>query len=226
MSGSRVLVVDDDRHVREAVGRALEVEQYEVSSAADGAEALELVTDWQPDALILDVMMPVLDGLAVCRRLRERGDRTPVLIATARQALDDRVDGLDAGADDYLVKPFELAELLARLRALLRRAYPAGDEHLSYGPLSLDLTTHEASFDGDAIALTRTEATLLELFLRNPNQVLTRGLIEERIWGWDMNSPNSLSVYMTYLRRKLEEGGRPRVIQTVRGVGYRLGRVE
>lgn len=224
MSAGRVLVADDNVRAREAIGRALEVASYEVSLAADGAAAIDLVVAWSPDVVVLDVMMPILDGLAVCRQLRQRGDRTPVLIVTARQAVSDRVDGLDAGADDYLVKPFELDELLARMRALLRRAYPGVHDRLSYGPLVLDVVSRAVDLGGGTVLLTRTEAAVLELFLRNPAQVLTRDLIEDRIWGWDLGpASNSLSVYINYLRRKLEAGGRPRLIHTVRGVGYRLG---
>jgi two-component system, OmpR family, response regulator MprA len=222
---ARILLVDDDARIRDAVRRVLELEDYEVEVAGDGGAALERVADWHPDAMILDVMMPAPDGLEVCRRLRARGDRTPVLIVTARQRTEDRVDGLDAGADDYLVKPFELAELLARLRALLRRAYPSDEGLLSYGSLTFDPVGREADLGDGPIALTRTEAALLELLMRNPNQVLPRDLIEERIWGWDIApASNSLSVYVTYLRRKLESEGRPALIHTVRGVGYRLGR--
>ena len=219
-----VLVVDDERSVRDALRRALELEGYEVELAEDGYEALErLDADaGGPDALVLDVLMPGLDGLEVCRRLRRAGNRLPVLMLTARAEVADRVAGLDAGADDYLVKPFALEELLARLRALLRRAN-GGGETLSFADLELDPTTREVRRAGEPIELTRTEFALLELFLRNPRQVLTRSLIFERVWGYDFGaSSNSLDVYIGYLRRKTEAHGRPRLIQTVRGVGYAL----
>jgi two-component system, OmpR family, response regulator MprA len=219
-----VLVVDDERSVRDALRRALELEGYDVELAEDGYEALErLDADaGGPDALVLDVLMPGLDGLEVCRRLRRAGNRLPVLMLTARAEVADRVAGLDAGADDYLVKPFALEELLARLRALLRRAN-GGAGTLSFADLELDPATREVRRAGEPIELTRTEFALLELFLRNPRQVLTRSLIFERVWGYDFGaSSNSLDVYIGYLRRKTEAGGRPRLIQTVRGVGYAL----
>jgi two-component system response regulator MprA len=220
-----ILVVDDEAAVRDALRRALELEGYEVELATDGLDALtRLEADGpEPDAVVLDILMPELDGLEVCRRLRRAGRRLPVLMLTARAEVSDRVEGLDAGADDYLVKPFALEELLARLRALLRRASPDGDEPLVFGDLELDPATREVRRDGDPIELTRTEFALLELFLRNPRQVLTRSLIFERVWGYDFGtSSNSLDVYIGYLRRKTEAGGKPRLIQTVRGVGYTL----
>jgi two-component system, OmpR family, response regulator MprA len=220
-----ILVVDDEAAVRDALRRALELEGYEVELATDGLDALtRLEADRpEPDAVVLDILMPKLDGLEVCRRLRRAGRRLPVLMLTARAEVSDRVEGLDAGADDYLVKPFALEELLARLRALLRRASPDGDEPLVFGDLELDPATREVRRDGDPIELTRTEFALLELFLRNPRQVLTRSLIFERVWGYDFGtSSNSRDVYIGYLRRKTEAGGKPRLIQTVRGVGYTL----
>jgi two-component system, OmpR family, response regulator MprA len=219
-----VLVVDDERPVREALRRALELEGYAVELAADGYEALDRLQhgDVDPDALVLDVLMPGLDGLEVCRRLRRAGNRLPVLMLTARAEVADRVAGLDAGADDYLVKPFALEELFARLRALLRRTNGSGDL-LRFADLELDPGTREVRRAAEPIELTRTEFALLELFLRNPRQVLTRSLIYERVWGYDFGpGSNSLDVYIGYLRRKTEAGGRPRLIHTVRGVGYAL----
>ena len=218
------MVVDDERSVRDAVRRALELEGYAVELAADGSEALEQLDERasEPDALVLDVLMPRLDGLEVCRQLRRSGSRLPVLMLTARAEVSDRVAGLDAGADDYLVKPFALEELLARLRALLRRTN-AGGEPLRFADLELDPATREVSRAGTPIELTRTEFSLLELFLRNPRQVLTRSLIFERVWGYDFGATsNSLDVYIGYLRRKTEAGAKPRLIQTVRGIGYAL----
>jgi two-component system, OmpR family, response regulator MprA len=220
----RILVVDDEPAVREAVDRALRVEGYETELAADGAQALEALADRAPDALVLDLLMPRVDGLEVCRRLRAAGDRTPVLVLTARDAVPDRVRGLDAGADDYLVKPFALEELLARLRALLRRG-PGGErtELLRYADLELDPLGHTVRRGRRAIELTRTEFLLLELFMHHPRQVLTRTQIFERVWGYDFGpGSNSLEVYVGYLRRKLEADGEPRLLQTVRGVGYVL----
>jgi two-component system response regulator MprA len=220
----RILVVDDEPAVREAVDRALRLEGYETELAADGAQALEALADRAPDALVLDLLMPHVDGLEVCRRLRSAGDRTPVLVLTARDGVPDRVRGLDAGADDYLVKPFALEELLARLRALLRRG--AGSERselLRYADLELDTLGHTVRRGHRAIELTRTEFLLLELFLHHPRQVLTRTQIFERVWGYDFGpGSNSLEVYVGYLRRKLEADGEPRLLQTVRGVGYVL----
>jgi two-component system, OmpR family, response regulator MprA len=220
----KILVVDDERAVRESLRRALELEGYEIELAADGEEALyRLESTAQPDALVLDVLMPGLDGLEVCRRLRRSGNGLPVLMLTARAEVENRVEGLDAGADDYVTKPFALEELLARLRALLRRASPDGDEMLRFADLELDPGTREVKRGGDPIELTRTEFSLLELFLRNPRQVLTRSIIFERVWGYDFGfSSNSLDVYIGYLRRKTEAGGKPRLIHTVRGVGYAL----
>jgi two-component system response regulator MprA len=222
----KVLVVDDERAVRESLRRALELEGYEVELAGDGEEALERVNaPAAADAVILDVLMPGIDGLEVCRRLRSDANAVPVLMLTARAEVDSRVAGLDAGADDYLPKPFALAELLARLRALLRRA-GNGDEAtdvLRFSDLELDLGTREVQRGEAAIELTRTEFALLELFLRNPRQVLTRSIIFERVWGYDFGpTSNSLDVYIGYLRRKTEDGGRSRLIHTVRGVGYAL----
>ena len=222
----KIMVVDDERPVRESLRRALELEGYEIELAENGGEALErLEGDSQPDALVLDVLMPGIDGLEVCRRLRREGNQLPVLMLTARAEVENRVAGLDAGADDYLTKPFALEELLARLRALLRRAAQDGDgrEVLRFADLELDPGTREVRRGGELIELTRTEFSLLELFMLNPRQVLTRSIIFERVWGYDFGfASNSLDVYIGYLRRKTEVGGRPRLIQTVRGVGYAL----
>ncbi|PWU17578.1 MAG: DNA-binding response regulator, partial [Candidatus Rokuibacteriota bacterium] len=220
----RILVVDDERAVRESLRRALTLEGYEVELVSDGEEALERLTpgDHPPDAVVLDVLMPKVSGLEVCRSLRASGSRVPVLMLTARDQVEDRVAGLDAGADDYLVKPFALAELHARLRALLRRSSNGSPgEVLRFADLELDPRTHEARRGEDEIVLTRTEFALLELFMRNPRQVLTRSIIFERVWGYDFGyASNSLDVYIGYLRRKTEAEGRPRLIQTIRGVGY------
>jgi two-component system, OmpR family, response regulator MprA len=220
----KILVVDDERAVRESLRRALELQGYEVELASDGAEALERLNgNGQPDAVVLDILMPGIDGLEVCQQLRRRGNSVPVLMLTARDAVGDRVAGLDAGADDYLVKPFALEELLARVRALLRRTSPAADGVLRFGDLELDVGTREVRRGEDNIDLTRTEFNLLELFMLNPRQVLTRSIIFERVWGYDFGfASNSLDVYIGYLRRKTEAGGKPRLIQTVRGVGYAL----
>jgi two-component system response regulator MprA len=220
----RILVVDDEPAVREAVERALRLDGHDVLLAADGGEALDRLDERPPDAVVLDVLMPRVDGLELCRRMRMRGDRTPVLMLTARDAISDRVAGLDAGADDYLVKPFALDELLARVRALLRRAMPgANNAPLRFADLVLDPAAHEVHRDKRPIELTRTEFLLLELFLRHPRQVLTRSLIFENVWGYDFGpTSNSLEVYMGYLRRKTEAGGEPRLLHTVRGVGYVL----
>jgi two-component system, OmpR family, response regulator MprA len=222
----KILVVDDERAVRESLRRALELEGYEIDLAADGQEALQLLEtngDAQPDAVILDVLMPGVDGLEVCRRLRRSGNRVPVLMLTARDEIENRVAGLDAGADDYVTKPFALEELVARVRALLRRVSPGDDELLRFGDLELDPGTREVRRGGDPIELTRTEFALLELFMTNPRQVLTRSIIFERVWGYDFGfASNSLDVYIGYLRRKTEAGGKTRLIQTVRGVGYAL----
>ncbi len=220
----KILVVDDERAVRDSLRRALELEGYDVELAADGEEALErLDANGEPDAVILDILMPKMDGLEVCRRLRREGHRLPVLMLTARDEVENRVSGLDAGADDYVTKPFALEELLARMRALLRRTSSGSGEVLRFADLELDPGTREVRRDGEPIELTRTEFSLLELFLLNPRQVLTRSVIFERVWGYDFGfSSNSLDVYIGYLRRKTEAGGRPRLIQTVRGVGYAL----
>jgi len=222
--GGRVLVVDDDPDVREAVETALELEGHRVTLAADGLAALKRLGLAEFDAIVLDVLMPNLDGFEVCRRLRASGNRTPVLILTARDSEEDTIRGLDLGADDYLVKPFGLGELLARVRALLRRTRPTGeDAPLWFAGLALDPQTREASRAGRRLELTRTEHALLELLLRNPRQVLTRKLIMERIWDYDFGpTSNPLEVYISYLRRKTEAGGEPRLIHTVRGVGYAL----
>ena len=220
----KIFVVDDEPAVRESLRRALELEAYEVELAADGEEAIrQLEGNDQPDAVILDILMPGVDGLEVCRRLRSAGNEVPVLMLTARAEVDNRVAGLDAGADDYLPKPFALAELLARLRALLRRTGGDSTDALRFADLELEPGTREVRRAGASIELTRTEFSLLELFLRNPRQVLTRSIIFERVWGFDFGpSSNSLDVYIGYLRRKTEVGGRPRLIHTVRGVGYAL----
>jgi two-component system, OmpR family, response regulator MprA len=219
-----VLVVDDEAPVREALRRALTLEGYAVELAADGAEALHRLSNGAAtDAVVLDVLMPGIDGLEVCRRIRSTGNHVPVLMLTARDEVSDRVAGLDAGADDYLVKPFALEELLARLRALLRRSGDGNGTVLRFADLELDPATREVRRGGEPIELTRTEFALLELFLRNPRQVLTRSVIFERVWGYDFgHSSNSLDVYIGYLRRKTEAGGKPRLVQTVRGVGYAL----
>ena len=220
-----MLVVDDDQDVRESLRRALGYAGYEVATAANGADALQAVARSPVDLIILDVLMPMLDGLGACRALRDRGVDTPVLVLTARDAVDDRVAGLDAGADDYLVKPFALRELLARVRALLRRAGEdeGSEDSLSFADLRLDLRAHEAWRGERQLTLTRTEFLLLELFLRHPRQVLTRSAIFESVWGYDFgSSSNSLGVYMGYLRRKTEVGDEPRLLHTVRGVGYVL----
>jgi two-component system, OmpR family, response regulator MprA len=223
-----LLVVDDDPALARTLRVALGIEGYDVECAVDGAEALQRLGAARFDAVVLDVSMPRLDGLAVCRRMRERRDRTPVLMLTARDAVDDRVSGLDAGADDYLVKPFALDELNARVRALLRRAAGGDDDgagagRLAYLDLELDLADYRARRGDRPLELTRTEQRLLELLLRNPDQVLPRDMIYERVWGHDISATsNSLDVYVGYLRRKTEEGGEPRLIHTVRGVGFRL----
>ncbi|MEU3621049.1 DNA-binding response regulator [Amycolatopsis coloradensis] len=224
----RILVVDDDRAVRESLRRSLEFNGYQVEMAGDGAQALEAIIANRPDAMVLDVMMPRLDGLEVARRLRSTGDDLPILVLTARDTVSDRVSGLDAGADDYLPKPFALEELLARLRALLRRAIPdpqaaQNAEILSFADLTLDPGTREVRRAGREISLTRTEFALLELFLSYPKHVLTRSRILEEVWGYDFpTSGNALEVYVGYLRRKTEAGSEPRLIHTVRGVGYVL----
>jgi two-component system response regulator MprA len=220
---TRVLVVDDEPPVRDALERALTLEGYRVDLAEDGSQALKKVATEEPDVIVLDVLMPGVDGLETCRRLRAEGHGLPVLMLTARDAVSDRVDGLDAGADDYLVKPFALEELLARLRALLRRSSPEEADVLRFSDLVLDLGAYEARRGSRVIDLTRTEFLLLELFMRNPKQVLTRSIIFDRVWGYDFGpTSNSLEVYVGYLRRKTEAGGEPRLIHTMRGVGYVL----
>ncbi|MFC5829357.1 response regulator transcription factor [Nonomuraea insulae] len=224
---ARLLVVDDEPALREALQSSLEFEGYKVVTANDGHQALDAVASDTFDAVLLDVMMPRLDGLTACRRLRASGNHIPVLMLTARDAVGDRVSGLDAGADDYLVKPFELDELLARVRALLRRGAlsggtPEGDA-LTYGDLHMDPATREVTRGDRRLDLTRTEYLLMELFLAHPRQVLTRDQILSEVWGFDFEpTSNSLDVYVMYLRRKTEAGGEPRVIHTVRGVGYVL----
>jgi two-component system, OmpR family, response regulator MprA len=219
---TRILVVDDEPAVQQALSRALALERYEVAHAADGLQALERLGADAYEAVILDVSMPRLGGLEVCRRLRDAGDRVPVLMLTARGEIDDRVAGLDAGADDYLVKPFALRELMARLRALLRRTgEDGGEQALAFEDLRLERLAHEAFRGERPLQLTRTEFLLLELFLRHPRQVLTRSAIFEHVWGYDFGATsNSLGVYVGYLRRKTEAGGEPRLLHTVRGVGY------
>jgi two-component system response regulator MprA len=219
----RILVVDDDHAVRRSIDRALRLEGYDVVTVPSGGEGLEAMALTPVDAVILDLGLPDLDGLSVCRSMRSAGDDTPVLMLTARDAVDDRVEGLDAGADDYLVKPFALAELLARLRALLRRRFEGEGGLLRVGDLTLNLSTREAQRGERTFTLTRIEFDLLELFLRHPRQVLTRGVLLNKVWGFDFDSgTNSLAVYVGYLRRKTESGGEPRCIHTVRGVGYIL----
>jgi two-component system response regulator MprA len=226
----RILVVDDDRAVRESLRRSLQFNGYQVDTASDGQQALEtIVGSGRPDAMVLDVMMPRLDGLEVCRQLRSTGDDLPILVLTARDLVSDRVAGLDAGADDYLPKPFALEELLARLRALLRRtaadaaAAEKSEPSLKFADLELDPGTREVRRGDRSMSLTRTEFSLLELLLTHPKQVLTRGRILEEVWGYDFpTSGNALEVYIGYLRRKTEAAGEPRLIHTVRGVGYVL----
>ncbi len=216
-------MVDDEPAVRQALDRALRFEGYKTETVEDGPAALAAHAERPADAIVLDVAMPRMDGLEVCRRLRSAGDTTPVLMLTARAAVNDRVAGLDAGADDYLVKPFALEELLARIRALLRRSAPSEDEILRFSDLCLDPGTREVRRGQRLIELTRTEFLLLELLLRNARQVLTRELIFDRVWGYDFGAnSNSLEVYIGYLRRKTEAEGEPRLIHTVRGVGYVL----
>ncbi|ONH33086.1 response regulator transcription factor [Pseudofrankia asymbiotica] len=232
----RVLVVDDDAAVRQSLERSLRFEGYEVATAADGVAALELIARERPDIAVLDVMMPRMDGLEACRQLRARGDDLPVLMLTARDGLADRVSGLDVGADDYLVKPFALEELFARLRALARRSAlaartgtrggsssAAGTGVLGYGGVALDPSSRQVTRGSRELTLTKTEFELLELFLTHPRQVLSRSMIMERVWGYDFGpSSNSLEVFVSYLRRKLEASGEPRLLHTVRGVGYVL----
>ncbi|MFJ8045000.1 response regulator transcription factor [Kitasatospora sp. NPDC096147] len=232
---ARILVVDDEPALRDALENSLAFEGYEVTTATDGFEALDAVERDRPDLVLLDIMMPRMDGLTAVRRMRSRGDAVPVLMLTARDAVGDRVTGLDVGADDYLAKPFELDELLARVRALLRRSALASEaaaraaveadasEVLAFADLRMNTATREVTRDGRPIELTRTEFMLLEMFLAHPRQVLTREQILKAVWGFDFEpSSNSLDVYVMYLRRKTEQGGMPRIIQTVRGVGYAL----
>ncbi len=221
---SYIAIVDDDGAIRTALGRALRMENYEVNLFEDGASALKSIQLRAPDAIVLDLQLPDIDGLEVCRRIRRAGDLTPILMLTARDAVNDRVAGLDVGADDYLVKPFDLAELLARLRALLRR-HNVGDDDvvLRFEDLTLSPQTREVRRGPRKIELTKIEFDLLELFLQHPRQVLSRDQILDLVWGYNFDSgTNSLAVYIGYLRRKLEEGHEPRLIQTIRGVGYAL----
>ncbi|QKV93450.1 response regulator transcription factor [Streptomyces sp. NA02950] len=228
---ARILIVDDEPAVREALRRSLVFEGYTTETAVDGLDALEKAGSWGPELIVLDVLMPRMDGLTAARRLRATGVTVPVLMLTARDTVGDRVTGLDAGADDYLVKPFELDELLARIRALLRRSSYAAAAHeavaeddvLTFGDLRMDLATREVKRGARRVELTRTEFTLLEMFLAHPRQVLTREQILKAVWGFDFEpSSNSLDVYVMYLRRKTEAGGEPRLVHTVRGVGYVL----
>jgi two-component system response regulator MprA len=212
--------VDDDPDVRDSLGRALRCAGYAVTTAVHGADALDSLARRPVDLIVLDVLMPIVDGLDACRRLRARGDATPVLVLTARDGIDDRVLGLEAGADDYLVKPFALRELLARVRALLRRSQSRRDV-LGYADLTLDATARRVTRDGQVIPLTRMEFDLLELLLRNAEQVLSYDLIRERVWGYgEAPASNALAVFVGFLRRKLEDGGRQRLLHNVRGVGY------
>jgi two-component system response regulator MprA len=226
---AQVLVVDDEPALVKALERALRLDGHDVAIATDGQYALDRLAGSTPDLVVLDVMMPRIDGLEVCRRLRSAGDRVPVLMLTARDGIDDRVDGLDAGADDYLSKPFSLRELRARVRALLRRAEVPDEQDtearqtVSFGDLRLDPATREVHRGDRPIELTRTEFSLLELFLRHPRVVLSRSQLFEHVWGYDLGATsNALGVYIGYLRRKTEEGGEPRLLHTVRGVGYAL----
>jgi two-component system response regulator MprA len=220
MTSSRVLVVDDDPDVRDSLSRALRYAGYQVITAVHGSEALDTLARSPVDLIVLDVLMPILDGFEACRRLRERGDATPVLVLTARDSVDDRVTGLDAGADDYLVKPFALGELQARVRALLRRTQ-SGRDVLGYADLTLDADARRVTRDGQEIVLTRMEFGLLELLMRNAEQVLSYDVIRERVWGYgEAPASNALTVFVGFLRRKLEVGGRPRLLHNVRGIGY------
>ena len=220
----RILVVDDDRSLRDALRRALILARYDVATAENGQEALTRLAADEPDALVLDVGLPGIDGLEVCRRVRATGNRVPILMLTARDAIADRIEGLDAGADDYLVKPFDVGELQARLRALLRRAGEAGDDgHLAFDGLRLDRDRHGAAVGDAFVELTRTELALLEVLLRNPRRVLPHDVIYDRVWGYDFGpESNALRVYVGYLRRKLQQAGARDLIHTVRGVGYAL----
>jgi len=223
MASGRVLVAEDDKAVRDSLVRALTFEGYEVSTAGDGAEALMAVLETQPDVIVLDVLMPHVDGLTACRKLRERGDRTPVLMLTARHEVSDRVAGLDAGADDYLVKPFSFSELLARIRALLRRPALQTGNRLVTGDLAMDLGARTVTRGEQAITLTPREFAVLEYLLRHPGQALSRSQIAERVWSWEFHGEtNIVDVYIGYLRRKLDDGRTQSVIETLRGYGYRL----
>jgi two-component system response regulator MprA len=220
----RILVVDDDRSVRDALRRALTLASYDVQTADGGQQALTQIAAGVPDAVVLDLGMPDISGLELCRRLRRAGNRVPILMLTARDAVEDRIDGLDAGADDYLVKPFDVGELKARIRALLRRTVGEGDpESLSFGELRLDVARHGVEVDGRFVELTRTEYQLLEILMLNPRRVLPHGVIYDRVWGDDFGpTSNALRVYVGYLRRKLEDAGARPHIHPVRGVGYAL----
>ena len=220
----RVLVVDDDLRIRTAVARALRLKGFDVTVAADGREALSLVATNPPDVVVLDVLMPGVDGIEVCRRLRSDGDPVPVLMLTARDGITDRVVGLESGADDYLVKPFALDELVARLRALVRRVSSADTRaRLRFADLQLDRNTYEVGRGDRRLQLTRTEFALLEVLLANPRRVLTRDVLLNRVWGLDNDvAENTLPMFMSSLRRKMEERGEPRLVHTVRGVGYVL----
>ncbi len=224
ISGVEVLIVDDDRALRDALRRALALAGYEITLAEDGQQALAAVAAAAPDAIVLDVGLPGIDGLEVCRQLRGAGDRVPVLMLTARDAIADRIDGLDAGADDYLVKPFDVGELKARLRALLRRTgAESPPEELEFEELRLDSARHGLAAGDRFVELTRTEYDLLELLMRNPRRVLPHALIYDRVWGYDFGpASNALRVYIGYLRRKLDEVGARPLLHTVRGVGYVL----
>jgi two-component system response regulator MprA len=224
MDRMRILVVDDEPAVRGTLERALRLDGYDVEGAEDGLDALDRLATFGPDAIVLDRMMPRLDGIELCRRLREAGDRTPILVLTARDGVDDRILGLDSGADDYLVKPFSVKEMRARVRALLRRARPADEpELLRFAGLGLDTGTYEAWRGDRPLGLSKTEFALLELFMRQPRRVLRRSQIFEHVWGYDFGATsNALGVYVGYLRRKTEAGGEPRMLHTVRGVGYAL----
>jgi two-component system response regulator MprA len=220
----RILVVDDDRAVREALRRALTLAGYEVQVVEDGEQALEQIAQALPEAVVLDIGLPGIDGLEVCRQVRRLGNRVPILMLTARDAVADRIDGLDVGADDYMVKPFDVGELKARLRALLRRANPESDtDALSFAELALDPERHGVQVGERFVELTRTEYQLLELLMLNPRRVLSHSLIYDRVWGYDFGpASNALRVYVGYLRRKLEDAGARELIHTVRGVGYAL----
>jgi two-component system response regulator MprA len=220
----RILVVDDDRAVREALRRTLTLAGYEVQVAEDGEGALERIVQSVPDAVVLDVGLPGIDGIELCRRVRRLGNRVPILMLTAREAVADRIEGLDVGADDYMLKPFDLGELKARLRALLRRANPEADvDALSFAEVRLDPNRHGAQVGESFVELTRTEYQLLELLMLNPRRVLTHSVIYDRVWGYDFGATsNALRVYIGYLRRKLEDAGARELIHTVRGVGYAL----